>query len=133
MFLGLERAFSARIKKNQSKETDIDLHGIIKKEKKKLEENMSRQYEKEFKENAVQYHHDHPELTIKECAEKLGVPYDTYHGWLNSYKYKGENAFRGSGNYSSDEAKEIARLKRELRDTQDALEILKKAIGILGK
>lgn len=87
---------------------------------------MSRQYEKEFKENAVQYHHDHPELTIKECAEKLGVPYDTYHGWLNSYKYKGENAFRGSGNYSSDEAKEIARLKRELRDTQDALEILKK-------
>jgi len=29
------------------------LHGIIKKEKKKLEENMSRQYEKEFKENAV--------------------------------------------------------------------------------
>ena len=40
---------------------------------------------------------------------------------------------RGTGNYSSDEAKEIARLKRELRDTKDALEILKKAIGILGK
>ena len=40
---------------------------------------------------------------------------------------------RGSGNYSSDEAKEIARLQRELRDTKDALEVLKKAIGILGK
>ena len=40
---------------------------------------------------------------------------------------------RGSGNYSSDEAKEIARLKKELKDTQDALEVLKKAIGILGK
>ncbi|MFR2768233.1 MAG: hypothetical protein ACLTAI_08080 [Thomasclavelia sp.] len=39
---------------------------------------------------------------------------------------------RGSGNYSSDEAKEIARLKKELKDTQDALEVLKKAIGILG-
>ena len=38
---------------------------------------MSRQYEKEFKENAVQYHHEHPELTIKECAEKLG--YHTIH------------------------------------------------------
>ena len=38
----------------------------------------------------------------------------------------------GSGNYSSDEAKEIARLQRELRDTKDALEILKKAIRILG-
>lgn len=35
------------------------------------------------------------------------------------------------GNYASDEAKEIARLKRELRDKDDALEILKKAIGIL--
>ncbi len=40
---------------------------------------------------------------------------------------------RGSGNYESDEAKEIARLKRELRDAQDALDVLKKAISILGK
>lgn len=40
---------------------------------------------------------------------------------------------RDSGNYASDEAKEIARLQKELRDTKDALEILKKAIGILGK
>ena len=40
---------------------------------------------------------------------------------------------RGSGNFASDEAKEIARLKKELKDTQDALEVLKKAIGILGK
>jgi len=38
-----------------------------------------------------------------------------------------------SGNYASDEQKEIARLKRELRDAQDALDVLKKAIGILGK
>jgi hypothetical protein len=44
---------------------DIDLHAIIKKEKKKLEENMSRQYENEFMENAVQYHHEHPELDNK--------------------------------------------------------------------
>jgi transposase len=94
---------------------------------------MAKQYDKQFKLNAVAYRFDHPELTIKECATKLGVPYDTYHGWLSAHKNKGENAFRGSGNYSSDEAKEIARLKRELRDTQDALEVLKKAIGILGE
>ena len=30
-------------------------------------------------------------------------------------------------------AKEIARLRKKLKDTQDALEVLKKAIGILGK
>ena len=40
---------------------------------------------------------------------------------------------RGSGNFSSDEEKEIAKLKRELRDTQDALDVLKKSISILGK
>ena len=39
---------------------------------------------------------------------------------------------RGQGNYESDEAKENARPLKELRDTQDALEILKKAISILG-
>ena len=32
----------------------------------------------------------------------------------------------GSGSYASDEAKEIALLKRELRDAQDALDVLKK-------
>ena len=40
--------------------------------------------------------------------------------------------YRGSGNYATDEQKEIARLKRELRDANDALDVLKKAIGILG-
>jgi transposase len=40
---------------------------------------------------------------------------------------------RGSGNYASDVEKENARLRKELRDTQDALDVLKKAIGILGK
>ena len=39
----------------------------------------------------------------------------------------------GSGCYESEEQREIARLKRELRDTQDALDVLKKAISILGK
>ena len=45
----------------------------------------------------------------------------------------GEVPTRGSGNYSSDEAKENAKLRKELKDTKDALEILKKAISILGK
>ena len=38
--------------------------------------------------------------------------------------------FRGSGNFSSDEAKELARLKKENRDLKDAVEILKKAMAI---
>ena len=46
--------------------------------------------------------------------------------------HEGAVPTRGAGNYASDEAKEIARLQRELRDAKDALEVLKKAIGILG-
>ena len=36
---------------------------------------------------------------------------------------------REAGNFSSDEAKEIARLRKELKDTQDALEVLKRLLA----
>ena len=36
----------------------------------------------------------------------------------------GKKPLRGSGNYSSEEAKEIARPKREPRDVSDALDVL---------
>ena len=52
--------------------------------------------------------------------------------WQNGWRIS-DIPVRGSGNYASDEQKEIARLKRELRDAQDALDVLKKAISILGK
>lgn len=56
------------------------------------------------------------------------------HKWVkDADKNNGTIVSRGSGNFSSDEAKEIARLRKELKDTQDALDVLKKAIGILGK
>ena len=67
-------------------------------------------------------------------GKRFGVHDTTVGGWIKDFKKNNsEVVIRGSGNYSSDEAKEIARLKKELKDTQDALEILKKAIGILGK
>lgn len=49
----------------------------------------------------------------------------TLHGWINKYK-EGNEIHRGSRNYASDEAKENARLRKELRDAKNALEILKK-------
>ena len=76
-----------------------------------------KQYSQQFKEDAVRYKEEHPELTYEKAAKDN----------------EGNVPTRGSGNYASDEAKEIARLQKELRDTKDALEILKKAIGILGK
>ena len=91
-------------------------------------------YDQQFKENAVRYRLDHPELSLQKAAENLGVSDSALKRWLRAAReHEGNVPTRGSGNYSSDEAKEIARLQRELRDTKDALEILKKAISILGK
>lgn len=68
------------------------------------------------------------------CAKNLGISKSALSTWGKSYdENKGTFPTRGRGNYESDEAKEIARLKKQLRDTQDALEILKIAISILGK
>lgn len=95
---------------------------------------MATQYTEEFKKDAVKYWREHPELGISKCANNLGVSKSALSTWgkiLDSNE--GSIPTRGRGNYESDDAKENARLRKELRDTQDALEILKKAISILGK
>lgn len=92
---------------------------------------MTRQYSEQFKKDALIYVHDHADLSINACAKNLGISASTLHGWVKKDR-KGGEVHRGSGNYESDEAKENARLKEELRNTKDALEILKKAISILG-
>lgn len=91
-------------------------------------------YSQQFKEDAIRYKEEHPDLTIRKAATNLGISESALKAWMKSAKEnKGAVPTRGSGNYASDEAKEIARLQRELRDTKDALEVLKKAISILGK
>ena len=94
---------------------------------------MKKVFSQEFKEDAVRYRLEHSELTFKQVAENLGVSLSALRRWMDIAKQtNGTVESRGSGNYASEEAKEIARLKRELRNKEDALEILKKAIGILG-
>lgn len=92
-----------------------------------------KQHNKQFKLDAVKYVKEHPDLTQTECAKNLGIGVSTLGKWLALYRdNNGDVPTRGSGNFASDEQKEIARLKKELRDAQDALEVLKKAISILG-
>ena len=91
-------------------------------------------YSQQFKEDAVQYRLDHPEMPLRKAAENLGVSESALKNWMKAAKeHKGEVPTRGSGNYASEEAKEIARLQRELRDTKDALEVLKKSNRYSGK
>ena len=95
---------------------------------------MAVQYTEEFKVNAVKYWNNHPDLGIGKCAKNLGISKSALSNWGKAYaSNEGAVPTRGRGNFESDEAKENARLRKELRDTQDALDILKKAIGILGK
>lgn len=95
-------------------------------------------FDAEFKKDAVQYVHDHPELSQRECADNLGVGRSSLARWLSDAR---KNEESGSASSSSDSLKspeltesekENERLRRELRDTKEALAILKKAISILG-
>lgn len=96
--------------------------------------NKSKQHDKEFKLNAVKYVEEHPDLTRVQCAKNLNIGLSTLSKWRRQFQTNhGDIPVRGSGNFASDDKKEIARLKRELRDARDALDVLKKAISILGQ
>lgn len=90
-------------------------------------------YDKEFREGVIKYKDEHPDETFVSIGKKFGVHSTTVGKWCRDAEKKGKVEVRGSGNFASDEAKEIAHLKKELKDYKDAVEVLKKAIGILGK
>ena len=91
---------------------------------------MAKHYDKEFKLNALQYRKDHPELNVAALCRNLGITAASYYKWAKEFETTNTIEVRGSGNYSSDLEKENARLKRELQSKEDALRILKKAIGM---
>ena len=69
---------------------------------------MSKQYDKEFKENAVRYYKEHNELNLKKYSEKLRIAASNLGCWVKKAESNnGKVPTRGSGNYSSDEAKKI--------------------------
>ncbi|GGK09645.1 transposase [Lentibacillus kapialis] len=90
-----------------------------------------KQFDAQFKQDAVNYYYTSGK-SLKKAAADLKIGESTLGKWVSVAKNNdGVVQHRGSGNYNSDAEKEIARLKKELRDSQDALEILKKAMGIL--
>lgn len=89
---------------------------------------------KQFKLDAVNYRNEHPDLTQVECAKNLGIGVSTLVRWEAQFRDNdGDIPTIGSGCYESKEQREIARLKRELRDAQDALDVLKKPSGFWEK
>lgn len=69
-------------------------------------------YTQQFKEDAVRYKKEYPELSYQAAASNLNVSISALKSWIKKAKENdGEVPTRGAGNYSSDEAKEIARLQ----------------------
>ena len=74
----------------------------------------SKAYDQEFKENVINYVLEHPEEKYTALGNKFGVHPTTIAGWMKQYRSNDNQVIvRGSGNYASDEAKEIAKLKKK--------------------
>lgn len=70
-------------------------------------------FDDEFKQRIVDYINQHPDESKTSIAKIFGIADSTIHKWIkNTEKNDYRIESRGSGNFSSDEAKEIARLKK---------------------
>ena len=85
-------------------------------------------YTREFKIEAAKlsYNNDKP---VEEIAESLGVSQSSLNRWRREYRDDPDQAFPGSGQQKERDA-EVARLKKELKQSQMENEILKKAAAI---
>ena len=81
----------------------------------------------------------HTGKSTKEVAEDLGIRAELVRRWKREHEQYQEGSFSGHGNANmTAEQKEIARLKRELKEAQierdgAAPRILKKAISIFSR
>ena len=90
-------------------------------------------YSQQFKEDAVRHKKEHPELTAKQAAENLGVSLSALKHWIHDAKVNnGSVPSPGSGNYASEEARELPGLNGNC-GTQKMPWKYKKATCILGK
>ena len=70
--------------------------------------------------------------SLKQVSLELAIRQNLLQRWVAEYRDDPGNAFPGSGQLKPDDA-EMARLKRELRETRMERDILKKAIAIFRK
>lgn len=91
-----------------------------------------RRYDREFKQMAVELSKNRE--NIVELAAELDIQPGLLYRWRGeAFRQKGAS-FPGQGNpIQSAEGKEIAKLKKELREAQLERDILKKAVSIFSK
>jgi len=88
-----------------------------------------RNYTVEFKEKAVEL--SYARGSVVEIFRELDIPSSVLSRWRRESDTYGRNSFPGKGNPKlTDEQREIAELKKRLRDAELERDILKKAIAI---
>lgn len=96
---------------------------------------MSRErkaYPKEFKLMSVELSNTRNDLTA--LAKELDIAPSLLYRWRKGYSSKQSGSFPGNGKVVLTEAgQELARLKKELHETQMERDILKKAVSIFSR
>lgn len=88
-----------------------------------------RNYTVEFKEKAVEL--SYARGSVVEICKELNIPTSVLSRWRRESGAYGKNSFPGKRNPNlTDEQREIAELKKRLRDAELERVILKKAIAI---
>lgn len=89
-------------------------------------------YDKEFKKMAVNL--CYTGKTASQVAMELGIRSELVSRWKREYEANKEGSFSGHGKpVMTDAEKEIARLKKELKEAQTERDILKKAVSIFSR
>ena len=91
-------------------------------------------FTKEFKLEAVRLLNEGKKAGA-DLARELGIKRNQLYKWKEAIDQKGNDVFPGSGKHpgSETQAAEVARLKRELVQAQEEIEILKKAAAFFAK
>jgi len=93
-----------------------------------------KQFTREFKVEAVRLL-DEGKKPAAELARELGVRRNQLYKWKEKIDQRGSEAFPGTGRRpgTDTQAAEIAKLKRELSQAKEEVEILKKAAAFFAK
>ena len=90
--------------------------------------NRNRNYSASFKQKAVEL--SYARGNTKQVCEELDIPYSVLHRWRKESTAYCKNSFPGRGKAKlTDEQKELALLKRHLKDVSEENEILKKMVN----
>ena len=85
-------------------------------------------YTESFRREAVRRSEEEG-VTAIQVANELGIHVNQIYNWRNQFKRLSEKQFNtlGGVDYSKDEAEEIRRLKREVKELKEERDFLKKA------